>query len=219
MRQFLELMVNSQFRQMNDTYAKVAEQLSVRDVFFAQAGEYMMGEMRRLGRRVEELEFPEVGDPMDICINDVEPILPTPNYHRQLLEGISRQECTLAAPRSKTPREKRRKEPFGKRGSGASTPDPNRKKGSRASTPTLRVTSSTAIVAPQALAATTSEAPGSSLDYSEETSAYSVDSASSRPSYPEPSSVVQCLTSAADNVRSGLPLRPGLPRSMSLVAI
>src|SRR6266849_7914479 len=106
---------------------------------------------------------------MDICIDNVEPILPTPNYHRQLLEGISRQEWTLAAPRSKSPREKRRKEPYGKRGSGASTPDPNRKRGSRAGTPVPRITAPTGIVAPQALPAPISDPPGSSLDHSEQT--------------------------------------------------
>ncbi len=204
MGQFLQHLVNSEFQLMNETFAGVVEQLSVRDRFFAQAGEYMMGEMRRLGRRVEELECPDVGDPMDICIENVEPILPTPNYHRQLLEGISRQEWTLATPRPKVPREKRRKEPYGKRGSGSSTPDLNRKRGSRASTPAPRPSAPTGIVAPLALPAP-SDAPGSSLDYSEEASAYSGDSPNSRPSYPEPSSVVQRLTFAADNVRLRLP--------------
>ena len=84
MRQFLEHLVNSQFRQMNDTYTRVAEQMSVRDVFFAQAGEYMMGEMSRLVRRVEELEAPETPrDPMDICIDNVEPIQLAPNDHQR----------------------------------------------------------------------------------------------------------------------------------------
>src|SRR6266849_1422547 len=216
MGQFLQHMVNCEFQLMNETFAGVVEQLSVRDRFFAQAGEYMIGEMRRLGQRVEELETPDVGDPMDICIDNVEPILPTPNYHRQLLEGISRREWTLATPRPKAPRERRRKEPYSKKGSGSSTPDPNRKSGSRASTPAPRLSAPTGIVAPLALPAP-SDAPGSSLDYSEETSAYSGDSPNFRPSNPEPSSVVQRLTVAADNVRPGLPLRPGLPRSTSLV--
>src|SRR6266852_3618104 len=216
MGQFLQHMVNCEFRLMNETFAGVVEQLSVRDRFFAQAGEYMMGEMRRLGQRVEELETPDVGDPMDIFIDNVEPILPTPNYHRQLLEGISLREWTLATPRPKAPREKRRKEPYSKRGSGSSTPDPNRKSGSRASTPAPRLSAPTGIVAPLALPAL-SDAPDSSLDYSEEASAYSGDSPNLRPSYPGPSSVVQRLTVAADNFRPGLPLRPGLPRSTSLV--
>jgi hypothetical protein len=76
---------------MNETFTGVVEQLSVRNHFFAQAGEYMMREMARLIRHVEELEAPEnPGDPMEICFEDVEPILPTPNYHLRLLEGISR---------------------------------------------------------------------------------------------------------------------------------
>ena len=48
MRQFLELMVNTEFRLMNETFSSVIEQLSVRNHFVAQAGEYMMGEMARL---------------------------------------------------------------------------------------------------------------------------------------------------------------------------
>src|SRR5712671_2014496 len=101
MGQFLQHMVNSEFQLMNETFAGVVEQLSVRDRFFTHAGEYMMGEMRRLGQRVEELEAPDVGDPMDIDIDIVEPIQPTPNYHRELLEGISQQEWSLATPRPK----------------------------------------------------------------------------------------------------------------------
>src|ERR1700704_4587098 len=88
MRQFLAHMVNCEFGLMNETYAGVVEQLSVRNHFFTQAGEYMMGEMARLVRRVEELEAPAPpGDPMEICKDEVEPILPTPNYHPRLPEG------------------------------------------------------------------------------------------------------------------------------------
>ena len=95
MRQYLELMVNSQFRLMNETYSRVTEQLSVRDAFFTHASEYMMGEMTRLVKRVEELEAPDTpGDPMEICIEDVEPILPPQNYQRRLLSGISSQVWT-----------------------------------------------------------------------------------------------------------------------------
>ena len=212
MRQYLELMVNSQFRQMNDTSSRVAEQLSVRDAFFTHASDYMMGEMTRLVKRVEELEAPDTpGDPMEICIEDVEPILPPQNYQRRLLSGISSQVWTW---KTTVPREKSRRDPYGKKGSRGNTPDPHRKRGSRASTPAPRVTFTTAMVAPQALAATSSEAPGSSLDYSAEGSpAYSGDSQDPRPEYLEPSSVVQRLSFVADN------LRPELPRSTSLVNI
>ena len=48
MRQFLEHMVNSEFQLMNKTFADVVKQFSVSEHFFAQAGEYMMGEMARL---------------------------------------------------------------------------------------------------------------------------------------------------------------------------
>ena len=131
MRQFLAHMVNCEFQLMNETYAGVVEQLSVRNHFFTQAGEYMMGEMARLVRRVEELEAPaHPGDPMEICIDEVEPILPTPNYHRRLLEGISRQQWTVAAPRPKVPREKTRRDPYGRKGSRGHTPDPHRRGGS-----------------------------------------------------------------------------------------
>jgi hypothetical protein len=57
MRQFLQHMVNYEFRLMNETFTGVVEQLSVRNHFFAQPGEYMIGEMARLVRRVEELEL------------------------------------------------------------------------------------------------------------------------------------------------------------------
>src|SRR6266852_4579206 len=211
MRHYLELMVNSQFRLMNDTYSRVTEQLSVRDAFFTHASEYMMGEMTRLVKRVEELKAPDTpGDPMEICIEDVEPILPPQNYQRRLLSGISSQVWTW---KTTVPREKSRRDPYGKKGSRGNTPDPHRKRGSRASTPTHRVTSSTAIVAPQALAATTSEAPGSSLDYSEGSPAYTGDYPDPRPQYTEPSFVVQRLSFTADK------LRPELPRSTSLVTI
>src|ERR1700704_3439656 len=214
MRQFLAHMVNCEFGLMNETYAGVVEQLSVRNHFFTQAGEYIMGEMARLVRRVEELEAPaHSGNPMEICIDEVEPILPTPNYHRRLLEGISRQQWTVAAPRPKVPREKTRRDPYGRKGSRGNTPDPHRKRGSRAGTPAPRITSSTTIVAPQAIVAEPSEAPASSLDYSDGSPAYTGDSPDPRPDYMGPSSVVQRLSFAADN------LRPDLPRSTSLVNV
>src|SRR6201747_901814 len=214
MRQFLAHIVNCEFQLMNETYAGVVEQLSVHNHFFTQAGEFMIGEMARLVQRVEELEAPaHPGDPMEICIDEVEPILPTPNYHCRLLEGISRQQWTVAAPRPKVPREKTRRDPYGRKGSRGNTPDPHRRGGSRAGTPAPRATASTGIAAPRALPAPVSDAPGSSLDFSEDASAYSGDSPGPRPEYLDPSSVVQRLSFAADN------LRPDLPRSTSLVTI
>src|SRR6266849_1917208 len=125
MRQYLELMVNSQFRQMNDTYSRVIEQLSVRDAFSTGASEYMMGEMTRLLKRVEELEAPDTPrDPMEICIEDVEPILPPQNYQRRLLNVIFSQVWMW---KTTVPREKSRRDPYRKKGSRGNTPDPHRK--------------------------------------------------------------------------------------------
>src|ERR1700710_1110186 len=211
MRQFLEHLVNSQFLHMNETYSRVTEQLSVRDAFFSHANEYMMGEMMRLVKRVEELEAPDTpGDPMEICIENVEPILPPQNYQTRLLTGISNQVWTW---KTTVPREKSRRDPYGRKGSRRNTPDPHRKRGSRAGTPAPRITSSTTIVAPQAVVAEPSEAPASSLDYSDGSPAYTGDSPDPRPEYMGPSSVVQRLSFAADN------LRPDLPRSTSLVNV
>jgi hypothetical protein len=51
----------------------------------------MMEEMIRLVKWVEELEAPErPGDPMEICIEEVLPIQPPPDYVQGLLDGISR---------------------------------------------------------------------------------------------------------------------------------
>ena len=150
---------------------------------------------------------------MEIWINEVKPILPTPSYHRRVLERRSRKQWTVAAPRPKVPREKTRRDPYGRKGSRGNTPDPHRRGGSRASTPAPRATVSTSIAAPRALPAPASDAPGSSLDFSEDASAYSGDSPGPRPEYLDPSSVVQRLSFAADN------LRPELPRSTSLITI
>src|SRR6266852_6159751 len=107
-------------------------------------------------------------------------MLPPQNYQRRLLNGISSRVWTW---KTTVPREMSRRDPYGKKGSRGNVPDRHRKKESRASTPTLRVTSSTAIVAPQALAATTSEALGGSLDYSDGSPAYISDSPDPRPQY------------------------------------
>jgi hypothetical protein len=51
---------------MNDTYAKIAEKLSVRDVLFTQVGEYLIRKITRMMRCVEELKAPESPrDPME----------------------------------------------------------------------------------------------------------------------------------------------------------
>ena len=189
MRDFLQHMVNNQFILMNETYARVTEQTSVRLHFYDQAGEYMMQEMMRLVRRVEELEAPErPGDPMDIDIEQVTPIHPTPDYHSKLLDGISRKQWTLAVNK---PRGGSRRNPYGKKGSRGNTPDPLGKRGSRSSTPVLRTTAPSGIVATTALPAPVSEAPGSSLDYSGDSSAYSGDSPDPRPDYLSPSTLAQ----------------------------
>jgi hypothetical protein len=92
-KEYLQHMVNSHFNLMNEIYASIADQVSVRHQFYDHAGQYFMTEMTRLIKRVEELEAPEnPGDTMELCIEDVDPILPTPNYHRRLLDGISRQQ-------------------------------------------------------------------------------------------------------------------------------
>jgi hypothetical protein len=82
-------MVNSQFEQMDDTYARVAEQLSVCNHFHAQTGYYMMEEMMRLVKCVEELGAPErLRNLMEICIEDILSIQPVSDYVQGLLDGI-----------------------------------------------------------------------------------------------------------------------------------
>jgi hypothetical protein len=91
-------MVNSQFQQMNDIYARVAEQLSVRNHFHAQVGQYRMEEMMRMVKRVEELEAPDRhGDTMKIYIEEVPPIQSAPDYVQGLLDSISCHRWSLAA--------------------------------------------------------------------------------------------------------------------------
>jgi hypothetical protein len=164
-----------------------------------------MREMMRLIKRVEELKASEnPGDPMELCTEVVDPILLTPNYHGRLLDGISHEQWSLVGPKTK---KSSRTDLYGKKGSKG-----NPLRGSRSSTPVNRTTLPTSIVAPLALTAPVSNAPGSSLDYSTETSAHSGDSLQ-RPKYLNPSSAVQQLSTLADN------LHPELPRTKSLVNI
>jgi hypothetical protein len=93
MKVYLQHMVNSQFNLMNKTYASIADPVSVRHQFYDYAGQYIMTEMTRLIKLVKELEAPEnPGDPMELSIEDVNLILPTPNYHHRLFNGISPQQ-------------------------------------------------------------------------------------------------------------------------------
>jgi hypothetical protein len=156
---------------MNDTYARVAERLSVRNHFHAQAGQYMMEERMRLVKQVEELEDPEnPGEPMEIGIEEVLLIQPAPVIVQGLLEGISHHRWSLAAPKHKR---SSRRDPYGKQGSRKNTPDPHGKKGSRSSTTVNRALAITGTVAPQALPVPASDAPGNSLDWATHSSAYS----------------------------------------------
>jgi hypothetical protein len=120
MKEYLQHMVISQFNLMNETYASIVDQVSVRHQFHDYDGQYIMTEMTRLIKCVKELEATEnPGDLMQLCIEDVDPILHTPNYHCRLLDGISHQQWSLVGPK---PKRSSRRNPYGKKGSKGNTP-------------------------------------------------------------------------------------------------
>jgi hypothetical protein len=99
---YLQHMVNSQFEHMNYTYTRLAEQFSVCNHFHAQAGQYMMEEMMRLVKCVEELQTLEIpGELMEICIEQVPTIQPALDYVKGQLDDISRYQWSLAAAQPK----------------------------------------------------------------------------------------------------------------------
>jgi hypothetical protein len=80
MGNYLQYLLNSPFEQINDTCARVAEQLSVYNDFHAQTGLYMMEEMMKLVQCVEELEAPaNTVEQMEIFIEDIPLIQPAPH--------------------------------------------------------------------------------------------------------------------------------------------
>jgi hypothetical protein len=102
MKEYLQHMVNSQLNLINGTYASIVDQVSVHHQFYDHAGQYIMTEITRLIKHVEELKAPEnLRDLIELSIEDVDPILPTPNYHRRLLDGIFRQQWSLVGPKPK----------------------------------------------------------------------------------------------------------------------